>query len=38
LRAEAPQRGTLVVTHDLLWAAEVADRIVSLGVREAVRA
>ena len=38
LRAEAPQRGTLVVTHDLLWAAEVADRIVTLGVREAVRA
>jgi energy-coupling factor transport system ATP-binding protein len=38
LRAEAPERGTLVVTHDLLWAAEVADRIVSLGVREVVRA
>jgi energy-coupling factor transport system ATP-binding protein len=38
LRAEAPQRGTLVVTHDLPWAAEVADRIVELGVRENVRA
>jgi len=38
LRAEAPQRGTLVVTHDLPWAAEVADRIVPLGVRENVRA
>jgi energy-coupling factor transport system ATP-binding protein len=34
LRAEAPQRGTLVVTHDLLWAAEVADRTVQLDVRE----
>ena len=38
LRAEAPERGTLVVTHDLAWAGEVADRIVSLGMREAVRA
>jgi energy-coupling factor transport system ATP-binding protein len=38
LRAEAPRRGTLVVTHDLPWAAEVADRIVELGVREGVRA
>ena len=38
LRAEAPQRGTLVVTHDLPWAAEVADRVVELDVREGVRA
>jgi energy-coupling factor transport system ATP-binding protein len=38
LRAEAPWRGTLVVTHDLPWAAEVADRIVELDVREGVRA
>ena len=38
LRTEAPGRGTLVVTHDLPWAGEVADRVVSLEVREAVRA
>ena len=38
LRAGAPVRGTLVVTHDLPWAAQVADRIVSLDVRERVRA
>jgi energy-coupling factor transport system ATP-binding protein len=38
LRAEAPGRGTLVVTHDLPWAAQVADRIVSLAVREPARA
>ena len=38
LRSEAPQRGTLVVTHDLPWAAEVADRIVELDVREEVHA
>jgi len=38
LRSEAPQRGTLVVTHDLPWAAEVADRIVELDVRERARA
>jgi energy-coupling factor transport system ATP-binding protein len=38
LRAGAPGRGTIVVTHDLPWAAEVADRTVSLGVREGVRA
>jgi energy-coupling factor transport system ATP-binding protein len=38
LRSEAPKRGTLVVTHDLPWAAEVADRVVELDVREAVRA
>ena len=38
LRSQSPGRGTLVVTHDLQWADEVADRIVTLGVREAVRA
>jgi len=38
LRAAAPDRGTLVVTHDLVWANEVADRIVSLELREPVRA
>jgi energy-coupling factor transporter ATP-binding protein EcfA2 len=37
LRVEAPGRGTLIVTHDLPWAAEVADRVVELGVREDVR-
>ena len=38
LRSEASLRGTLVVTHDLAWAAEVADRVVELDVREGVRA
>ena len=38
LRADAPTRGTLVVTHDLPWAVEVADRVVELPVRENVRA
>ncbi len=38
LRAGAPARGTLVVTHDLPWATQVADRVVSLDVRERVRA
>lgn len=38
LRAEAALRGTLVVTHDLPWAAEVADRVVELDVREGIRA
>jgi energy-coupling factor transporter ATP-binding protein EcfA2 len=38
LRAQAPRRGTIVVTHDLPWAAEVADRVVALDVREEVRA
>jgi energy-coupling factor transport system ATP-binding protein len=33
LRSAAPRRGTLVVTHDLVWAAEVADRVVELGAR-----
>jgi energy-coupling factor transporter ATP-binding protein EcfA2 len=38
LRSQAPRRGTLVVTHDLPWAAEVADRVVTLQAREGVRA
>src|SRR5207237_10152009 len=37
LRAEAPGRGTVIVTHDLPWAAQVADRAVSLDVREGIR-
>jgi energy-coupling factor transport system ATP-binding protein len=37
LRAQAPTRATLVVTHDLVFAGEVADRVVSLTrEREAV--
>ena len=35
LRAQAPERATLVVTHDARFAAAVADRTVALG-REAV--
>ena len=39
LRSEAGRRATLVVTHDRLFAASVADRIVSLAFeREAVHA
>ena len=38
LRAEAPGRGTLVVTHDLAWATEVADRVVELDVLRQVHA
>ena len=38
LRSQAPRRGTLVVTHDLPWAADVADRVVELPLREEVRA
>src|SRR3954452_11008631 len=38
LRSQAPRRGTLVVTHDLHWAADVADRVVELPLREAVHA
>ena len=37
LRSGAPGRGTLVVTHDLVWAGEVADRVVELDVREEAR-
>jgi energy-coupling factor transport system ATP-binding protein len=36
LRADAPRRGTLVVTHDVPWASLVADRVVALPVREGV--
>jgi energy-coupling factor transport system ATP-binding protein len=36
LRAQAAGRATLVVTHDSVFAAEVADRTVSLGVPEAL--
>jgi energy-coupling factor transporter ATP-binding protein EcfA2 len=38
LRSEAPERGTVVVTHDQAWAGSVADRIVTLDVREGIRA
>jgi energy-coupling factor transport system ATP-binding protein len=39
LRSDAGHRATLVVTHDRVFAASVADRIVSLASeREAVRA
>src|SRR5439155_8648472 len=38
LRSQAPGRGTLVVTHDLPWAGEIADRVVTLQAREGVRA
>ena len=39
LRAQAPGRGTLVVTHDLVFAADVADRFVSSSpAREIVHA
>jgi energy-coupling factor transport system ATP-binding protein len=34
LRSEAERRGTLVVTHDLVFAADVADRIVGPARRE----
>ncbi len=38
LREQAGGRATLVVTHDLVFAAEVADRTVSLAVEEPVYA
>jgi energy-coupling factor transport system ATP-binding protein len=38
LRREAGARATLVVTHDLVFAGDVADRAVELGALEAVRA
>jgi energy-coupling factor transport system ATP-binding protein len=38
LRRDAERRATLVITHDLVFAGEVADRQVALGVREAVHA
>ena len=38
LRRDAHRRATLVITHDLVFAGEVADRQVVLGAREAVHA
>jgi energy-coupling factor transport system ATP-binding protein len=38
LRDEAHRRATLLITHDLVFAADVADRAVSLGARVAVHA
>ena len=38
LRARAAGRATLVVTHDLVFAAEVADRTISLAAEEKVHA
>jgi len=34
LRRAAPRRATLVVTHDLVFAGEIADREIALGTRE----
>jgi ABC-type polar amino acid transport system ATPase subunit len=38
LRGQAPRRATLVVTNDLVFAGEVADRCVATATREAVLA
>jgi energy-coupling factor transporter ATP-binding protein EcfA2 len=38
LRRDAHRRATLVITHDLVFAGEVADRHVALGARETVHA
>ncbi|MBA2569012.1 MAG: ATP-binding cassette domain-containing protein [Actinobacteria bacterium] len=38
LRQDSDRRATLVVTHDLVFAGDVADRLVPLGVREAALA
>ena len=38
LRAQASKRGTLVITNDLVFAGEVADRCVSTVAREVVLA
>jgi energy-coupling factor transport system ATP-binding protein len=38
LRAGAAGRGTLLITHDLVFAGDVADRTVSLGSLETVYA
>ncbi len=38
LRGESANRATLVVTHDLVFAGEVADRVVQLESRELARA
>jgi energy-coupling factor transport system ATP-binding protein len=37
IRRDASRRATLVVTHDLVFAGEVADRGVVLGAREPAR-
>jgi ABC-2 type transport system ATP-binding protein len=38
LRRDARRRATLVVTHDLLFAGDVADRVVPMTARERARA
>jgi energy-coupling factor transport system ATP-binding protein len=38
LRRDAERRATLVVTHDLVFAGDVADRAVALGARETAHA
>jgi energy-coupling factor transport system ATP-binding protein len=38
LRRDAERRATLVVTHDLVFAGDVADRALALGAREAAHA
>jgi energy-coupling factor transport system ATP-binding protein len=38
IRSQAARRATLVVTHDLVFAGDVADRKVTLGARELVHA
>ena len=38
IRGEASHRATLVVTHDLVFAGDVADRCVALGARELAHA
>ena len=38
VRSEAGRRATLVVTHDLVFAGDVADRAIALGTREVAHA
>ncbi len=38
LRRESADRATLIVTHDLVFAGDVADRVVHLEARELARA
>jgi energy-coupling factor transport system ATP-binding protein len=38
LHRDAHRRATLLITHDLVFAGEVADRLITLGVHEAVHA
>ncbi len=38
IRRAAPRRATLVVTHDVVFAGDVADREVALGVKEPIHA